>query len=427
VYEGDTHDTHITAHIIDETDGRSGPSNSTLFLLTASHTINDSYMSLFPPLLPAFIMPALGLSISEVGWLATVFAVTSSLAQLAFGVLTDRIGGRFLIVLGPLIASVFMSSIGLIHSYTLLAFAIAMAGLGVAAFHPPSSSTAGSVARHKRGRMMSVFVLGGNIGFAIMPPVAVWLVSRFGLSSTPLLAIPGILVSVLLFFKAPAVKAVRHTASRSFSEMVRANPGSFASLLGTVAFRSFAFFSFTTFLPKLLHDQGFSPIAAGAFLSILTFSGAIGGLMGGTLSDRLGRKRIIAGSLALSVPFLLMFLLSSGVLKGVFLAMAGASLLAPFSVTVVAAQEIFPDSKAIASSLALGFGLGLGGLGVGATGHLASMIGLSSAMIIISFLPLVAAVFALGLPGGIRALRTAADDAIGDQERLKERFRVIER
>ena len=73
MYEGDTHDTHITAHIIDETDGRSGPSNSTLFLLTASHTINDSYMSLFPPLLPAFIMPALGLSISEVGWLATVF------------------------------------------------------------------------------------------------------------------------------------------------------------------------------------------------------------------------------------------------------------------------------------------------------------------------------------------------------------------
>ena len=47
--EGDTHATHITVHIIDD------------------------YMSLFPPLLPAFIMPALGLSISEVGWLATVF------------------------------------------------------------------------------------------------------------------------------------------------------------------------------------------------------------------------------------------------------------------------------------------------------------------------------------------------------------------
>ncbi len=385
-------------------------SNKTIALLTGSHAVNDSYMNLFPPLLP-FLIPLLGLSISEAGWLAAIFSVTSSLSQLAFGFLTDRVGGRLFVFLGPLIAGIFMSSIGLIHSYTLLAFVIAMGGLGVAAFHPPASSTAGSVAHEKRGKMMSVFVLGGNIGIAIMPPVAVKLVTLFGLTITPVLAIPGILVSVLLFFKTPALTTNRTARGQSFSAAVRANPGPFASLLGTVSFRSFAFFSFSTFLAKLLIDQGYTAMLASLYLSILMFSGAIGGLIGGTLSDRLGRKPVIAGSLMLSVPFLQLFLFTNGPLKAVWLALAGASMLAPFSVTVVAAQEIFPQSKAVASSLALGFGLGLGGLGAGATGHLASVIGLSKAITIVGFLPIVAALFALGLPGRDFKLQLKPEDA----------------
>ncbi len=385
-------------------------SNATIALLTASHVVNDSYMNLFPPLLP-FIIPALGLTISEAGWLAAIFSVTSSLSQLAFGFFTDRVGGRFFVFLGPLIAGIFMSAIGMIHSYKLLAFAIAMGGLGVAAFHPPASSTAGSVAHEKRGKMMAIFVLGGNIGIAIMPLVAVRLVTAFGLTVTPVLAIPGMLVSVLLYFKLPALAVNRTSKGQSFSAAVRANPSSFVSLLGTVSFRSFAFFSFSTFLVKLLIDQGYTPILASLYLSILSFSGAIGGLIGGSLSDRLGRKPVIAGSLALSVPFLQLFMVTNGPLKAVWLALAGASMLAPFSVTVVAAQEIFPSSKAVASSLALGFGLGLGGLGAGTTGYLASSIGLSKAITLVSFLPIVAALFALGLPGRDVKLQLNPKDA----------------
>jgi len=375
------------------------PFFKTIALLSGSHIVNDSYMNLFPPLLP-FLIPVLGLSIAQIGWLTTAFSVTSSLSQIAIGYLSDRVGGRFFIFLGPLVAATFMSSIGLIHNYALLAIVVSIAGLGVASFHPPSSAIAGSIDSSKSGRAMSLFTLGGNLGWTLMPLLAVPLVLNFGLESTPVLAIPGIIAALSLFLFAPNVNPGRRDAGTSFIRTVKTKPVAFLCLLGSVAFRSLAFFALVTFLPKYLTDQGFTPMESGVFLSILTFSGAIGGLIGGFASDSIGRKPVIITSLALAVPFLALFQLSSNhILMGLWLALAGASLLGSFSVTVVAAQEIFPDNKAIASSLALGFGLGLGGIGVGLMGSLASVIGLNETVAIIAVLPLMAAAFALGLPG----------------------------
>ncbi|MBE0446934.1 MAG: MFS transporter [Actinobacteria bacterium] len=374
------------------------PNFKTVTLLSVCHVINDSYMNLFPPLLP-FIIPALGLSVSAVGWLMTFFSVTSSLSQLAIGYLTDRLGGRFFILLGPLVAAIFMSSIGLINNYVLMAIALSLAGLGIAAFHPPASALVGSIAESRSGRAMSLFTLGGNLGWAVMPLLAVPLVSKFGLTATPVLAIPGLIAIALLYTLAPPLSPGHPDANSSFMSIIRVQPRVFLCLLGTVAFRSLSFFGLITFLPKFLSDHGFSPVAGGMLLSILALSGALGGLLGGFLSDSWGRKPIIIGSLFLTVPFLNIFLLSSGWLMSLWMALAGASLLASFSVTVVAAQEIFPDNKAVASSLALGFGLGLGGLGVGLIGMLADSVGLDRAIAFISFLPMVAAAFAFGLPG----------------------------
>lgn len=380
-------------------DSKDKPFFKTIALLSGSHIVNDSYMNLFPPLLP-FLIPALGLSIAQIGWITTAFSVTSSLSQLAIGYLSDRIGGRFFIFLGPLVAATFMSSIGLIHNYALMAIAVSIAGLGVASFHPPSSAITGSIDSSKSGRAMSLFTLGGNLGWTLMPLLAVPLVLNFGLKSTPILAIPGLIAAFSLFLFAPNVSPGRRDAGASFVRTVKSEPVAFSCLLASVAFRSLSFFALVTFLPKYLTDHGFTPMESGVFLSILTFSGAIGGLFGGFISDSIGRKPVIVTSLALATPFLGLPQLSSNqFLMGLWLALAGAALLGSFSVTVVAAQEIFPDNKAIASSLALGFGLGLGGIGVGLLGSLASVIGLNITVAIIAALPLAAATFALGLPG----------------------------
>jgi len=382
--------------ILDDSDVQSD--FKTVAILGAGHTVNDSYMNFFQPLLP-LIMSSLGLSITAVGFMTTFFSVTSSLSQLVIGGLTDRFGVRYFIFLGPLLAAISMSSIGLIKNYTLLIVVISLAGLGVAAFHPPASAMVGHIGGNRRGGSMSLFILGGNIGFALMPLLVVPLVYTFGLSATPVLAIPGIVVAILLYMHTPEVTLNHRPATVSFINTARIQLKPFLSLLGTVAFRSLSFFGLVTFLPILLDQRGFSPLTSGAVLSVLAFSGAFGGLLGGFVSDNLGRKPVIVTSLLLAVPFLNLALKSDSVMLIFWLALAGASLLASFSVAVVAAQEIFPDNKATASSLALGFGLGLGGLGVGLIGILADMVGLERAIFTISFLPLIAAGFALGLPG----------------------------
>ncbi|MBS3909663.1 MAG: MFS transporter [Actinobacteria bacterium] len=294
-----------------------------------------------------------------------------------------------------------MSSIGLIDNYVLLLIVISLAGLGIAAFHPPASAIVGHTNTRNSGRAMSLFSLGGNVGFAAMPLVVAPLVAAFGLSATPVLALPGIAVAILLYRFTPRMNNPGRRVGTPFFSTVRSQLVPFVALLGTVAFRSLAFFSLITFLPILLAERGYSLVAGGAILSVLALSGALGGLLGGMLSDRFGPRPVIIGSLLAAVPFLMPALLSSGTMLIVWLGLAGASLLASFSVAVVAAQRIFPDNKATASSLALGFGLGLGGLGVGLISGVADAFGfgIEQTLFYVSFLPIVAAAFALGLPG----------------------------
>jgi FSR family fosmidomycin resistance protein-like MFS transporter len=119
-------------------------------------------------------------------------------------------------------------------------------------------------------------------------------------------------------------------------------------------------------------------------------AGAIGGVIGGFISDYFGRKPLIIGSLVLSAPLFFAFLFSDGLLSMVFLALAGAALSSSFSVTVVAAQEAIPDNKALAAGLSMGFANGLGGLMVVSIGHIGDWLGLTAAIEVLFVLPVIA-------------------------------------
>jgi FSR family fosmidomycin resistance protein-like MFS transporter len=136
---------------------------------------------------------------------------------------------------------------------------------------------------------------------------------------------------------------------------------------------------------------------AGRALFVFLFFGALGGMLGGHLSDRLGRQQVIAASL-LVFPFLMMAALTlSGPLRWILLALAGMALLASFSVTVVLAQELLPQHLGLASGLTLGLAFGAGGLGVGMSGLMADLLGLGTSVWILVLLPGLAGLLALTL------------------------------
>ena len=162
-----------------------------------------------------------------------------------------------------------------------------------------------------------------------------------------------------------------------------------------IAVRSLCYTGLLTMLPLYFKSENISNVSASHLVTIMLLAGAFGGVLGGFLSDRYGRKKLIVISLLLATPLFFGFLVTQGFLSTLLLALAGAALLANFSVTVVAAQEAIPANKALAAGITMGFAGGLGALAVIPIGNIADAFGLSTAIYILFSLPILAGIVGL--------------------------------
>ena len=204
--------------------------------------------------------------------------------------------------------------------------------------------------------------------------------------------IPGIIVAFLLFLFSPRdqiSEGVPPTLDKVFKTL-KASAKELSAIVGVIAVRSLAYTGLLTMLPLYFKYKSLSNIQSSHLVTIMLGTGAIGGIIGGFISDYFGRKKLIIGSLVLSTPLFFAFLLTNGLLSTVFLALAGAALLSSFSVTVVAAQEAIPDNKALAAGLTMGFAGGLGGLAVILIGRIGDIFGLTAAVAVLFLLPIIA-------------------------------------
>lgn len=364
-------------------------------------------MNFIQTMLPFLV--AGGLSVSRGAFLVSAFTLTSSLLQPVAGYLADQKNLRWMIYLGTLWMAALLSLLGLIKNYPLSLALVTLAGLGTAAFHPQASAMVSAASGKRKGLFQALFVTSGNIGFALTPLLMVPAVLRWGTGAWPLFFLPGLAAGVLAWMATPRLPAGPKAPPLPLREAVRGVWGSLALVVLVVATRSLAYFGLVSFLPLYLQDQNVSLAAGGRLLFLMLFSGALGGLAGGHLSDIFGRRPVIAGSLLLATPFFYLFLHSNGAPGYIFLALGGAFLMASFSVTVVMAQEMLSKNSAIASGLMLGFGIGTGGLGVGLLGILSEYMRIGFVVNLIIFLPLLAGILALAIKSG--AGRPAAGEA----------------
>jgi FSR family fosmidomycin resistance protein-like MFS transporter len=174
-------------------------------------------------------------------------------------------------------------------------------------------------------------------------------------------------------------------------------------LLSIAILREFTRLAVVTFLPIYLSMQGRSLLDGGIMLTLFSFAGALGGMIGGSLSDRWNRKGVIALSGLICVPLLYGMFRTDGPLALLLLVLAAATLSAAHSVTIAFAQELVPERAGTASSLVMGFGWGLAGLGLVAFGSLAEVITVPRALDLAALIPLLAAGLALALPAATAA------------------------
>jgi FSR family fosmidomycin resistance protein-like MFS transporter len=369
--------------------------------LSCGHAAADLCQGAVPALIPFFVIQR-GWSYAAAGLLVLAMTVGSSIVQPLFGAVADRLEIRWLMPGGVLLAGIGIALAGVVSSYALTVLVVAISGLGVAAFHPEGARYANHASGSRRGAGMSFFSVGGNVGFALGPMFVTPLVLVFGLSGTLALVVPPAIVSVVLFRSLPRMHAMARTAvgraARS-AEQPEDDWNAFTRLGGVISLRSGVYFGLQSFVPLwFVHQLGSTEAAGNTALTAMLVAGAIGTLVGGRLVDRIGRRAVLLGSLAVQLPLLLAFVVSGSLLAGVLLAGVGFVTIMSFSVTVVMGQEYLPRRLGLASGVTLGAAIGVGGIAAVLLGVLADAAGLTAVMWTIALLPIPSLLLGLTLP-----------------------------
>jgi MFS transporter, FSR family, fosmidomycin resistance protein len=373
-----------------------------LILLSLGHFTVDLYSSAIGVFQPPLV-EKLHLSLTQAGILGGLLVFSSSVTQPLYGILSDRLNSRLFSVLGPAVAAVFITLIAVAPSYP-AAIATAMAGgAGIAAFHPQASSWVTRGVQTRRGRWLAVFISAGTLGMAVGPPFFSQIITRFGFGNIPWAMIPGLATAALLLFLLPPFAHAGAKSEKKARDWKALRPvaGPLTVLFLLVFIRSILQITYAQFLPLYLNrERGLSLSEASLALSLYLTAGAIGGFLGGHLSDRWGGKRVILISMVTSVPTLALFFLSSGWLSMLGLALGGLTLLFTIPVNVVMAQELVPAQAGAVSALMMGFAWGMAGLiFIPLTGRLSDVFSLHAALGSLVLFPLAGAVLTLKLPG----------------------------
>ncbi|MCC6262407.1 MAG: MFS transporter [Bryobacterales bacterium] len=382
-------------------------SQITFLLLCLGHFAIDISSSSLSGLQPV-LRDRMGISLTEAGLLGGLFVFSSSLLQPIYGWLSDRFSTRHFTVLSPIFASAAVALFQFAPGFYGLLPLVFLAGVGIAAFHPQGTAMAVRGVSSNRGRLMAIFISSGTLGFAVGPSFFAALVTYFGFESLVWSIVPGLVISALLFVYLPAEESGHHAEARSNDWGPIRRVWKPITILFTLVFlRSTIQVTYAQMLPLYLNvERGLSLVAGNYLVSAYLICGAMGGFLGGTLADRFGGRQVILASMLGTVPFMLLFFLTTGWLSAVGLCIGGLVLLFTIPVNVLMAQDLVPEQSATVSSLMMGFAWGAAGLiFVPATGWLSDLFSLQTAMMLLLVFPILGVFVTLMLPRTIEAQR----------------------
>jgi FSR family fosmidomycin resistance protein-like MFS transporter len=372
-----------------------------LALLTSTHVVDDLYQGAVPALLP-FLVVERGYSYAAVTGITLAATVLSSVVQPVFGVLIDRRSLPWLTPLGLLVAGVGIGLAGISDAYWWTWGAVALSGLGVAAYHP-AAARAARAAAGASAQGMSWFAVGGNVGLALGPVVVSPVLLACGVSGTPWLALPALAMAALFI----ALRRGRSSQASAAEVAAPAGGGSggtddwrlFGWLTLLVVLRSVLYFGISSLLALyVITEFGAEQAVASAILTTFLGVGAAATLLGGWLADRRGRLTSIRLGYGLCLPALLLLLAAPGVpATAAAAALLGVAVYLPFSVQTTLGQEYLPTRIGTASGVTLGLAVSAGGAVTPALGALADAHGLAVALAVLLALPPVALLISLRL------------------------------
>jgi len=363
--------------------------------ISVTHLLNDMMQSVLLALYPV-LKGNFHLSFAQVGIITLAFQFSSSLLQPLIGLFTDKKPQPF--SLPTAMGFTFMGLLLLSQAWNFpsVVLAAALIGMGSSVFHPESSRVARMASAGQHGLAQSIFQVGGNLGSSLGPLLAALLIVPYGQHSVAWFSLAALLAMAILYRVSRWYK-FHLTSARGKKSLSKVDTGLTRSevkralvVLLVLVFSKYIYLaglnSYFTFY--LMHRFGMSIQNAQYCLFVFLFAVAIGTVVGGPVGDRIGRKRVIWGSILGAAPFALVLPFANLFWTIVLVFIIGLVIASAFSAILVYAQELVPGKTGTISGLFFGLAFGMAGIGAAALGSLADATSIEFVYHVCAFLPL---------------------------------------
>jgi MFS family permease len=307
-----------------------------VWLVTIGHALTHWYPATFYILLP-IIASELGLSYSQIGLIMTCQYVAGAISNIPGGMVVDTVGKKgFLLALSLFWIGFPYLLMGFANEYWLVLLCISLVGVGNNLWHPAALPTLANRFPDRKGLVLSIHGMGGNVGDAVAPLAIGALLAVLTWREIVMInLVPGVIIACLILAYLGTWRLISESADggrkegqtlaqymKGLRQLLKGR--GFGVLLTTSAFRSMTQSTLLTFLPVFLaREMGYSPFAVGACLFMLQAAGFTAAPIAGHLSDRMGPR------------FITMFSMGMTAVALVFMALSGPSLAFIFFIAVL--------------------------------------------------------------------------------------------
>ena len=300
-------------------------SMSLLYGLSAGHGVKHFGQGALLVMIPS-IKSTLGLSDVGVGGISTVQSISSGIANIPAGILTDMFRKKiaWILFISMIMVGLGYFIIGVSPLYWALLFGVAIIGFGTSLWHAPAFGTLAARYPERRGFAMSAHLTGAQIGNTASPIIIGFLLAGtigsyvfFSGISWRIIAvcfsIPMIITGLLVIFKFKSAgsESEGNIAIRDYFRSAKTLLNNYSvlgmALLG--AMRGAVHTSFQVFLVIYMREVlEYSNTLVGVHVALITMAGIISTPIMGNFSDKLGRRPVISFAMILMTILIFLFL-----------------------------------------------------------------------------------------------------------------------
>lgn len=370
------------------------------YLMMIAHLCDDLNQGALVAVIP-FLVLHNGYSYAEVTALLLASNAASAIIQPLFGWLGDKKPRPWLMAAGIFLAGIGMAGVGVLPNYPLIMASAMLSGIGVAMFHPEGGRLGNLTAGEQKGKGMSIFAVGGKLGFTFGPLVATAAITLWGLPGTLIFIIPSTLCAAILLSQNKALLSYSNPDKQSSDDsLYQDNWVGFGFVMGAISCRSIMYYAFLSFIPLfLVYNLGQEEAFASSVISLFALVCAVGTIASGWAGQLLGAKKLIIVSYACVAIEVVIFAFNGSLIVALILiAFLALTCDISYPSAVAMGQSFVPHHLGMASGLSFGVMVCIGGLMTPVFGLIGDYFGLQVVMLCVTAIALLGIIITLFIP-----------------------------